>query len=84
MKILCAVNVLSFCAIGIDKYYAVNNQKRIAEKTLHALTLFGGSPGTIMGMYVFKHKTKKMKFLAVTGAIILLQIFLIYKLLLKF
>ena len=46
----------------IDKRKAQKGSWRIPEKTLFIITLLGGGIGTILGMYVFRHKTKKLKF----------------------
>ena len=36
---------------------------RISESTLFTLVLLGGGIGGIAGMYLFRHKTKKIKFI---------------------
>ncbi len=36
--------------------------RRVPEKTLHLLALFGGWPGALMGQRVFRHKTQKFGF----------------------
>lgn len=46
----------------IDKQKAKRGSWRISEKTLFILTLLGGGIGTIVGMYLFRHKTKKVYF----------------------
>ena len=40
-------------------------------------TLLGGGIGTIFGMYKFRHKTKKMKFVIGFPTILILEIILI-------
>lgn len=59
---LLIINLIGFCAMGIDKYKAKRELWRIPEGTLMMLTLLGGGFGTIAGMYKFRHKTKKLKF----------------------
>lgn len=56
------INVIGFLAMLIDKKKAQNGSWRIPEKTLFIITLLGGGIGTILGMYAFRHKTKKLKF----------------------
>ena len=56
------INVIGFLAMLIDKKKAQNGSWRIPEKTLIIITLLGGGIGTILGMYAFRHKTKKLKF----------------------
>ena len=46
----------------IDKKKAQKGAWRIPEKTLFIITLLGGGIGTIAGMYMFRHKTKKLIF----------------------
>ena len=48
--------------MGFDKHQAKMGNRRIPENTLFTFTVLGGGVGTIIGMYVFRHKTKKMKF----------------------
>ena len=46
----------------IDKRKAEKGKWRIPEKTLFIITALGGGIGTITGMYVFHHKTRKLQF----------------------
>ncbi len=59
---LIIINVIAFLLYGIDKYLAIKNKRRISEYHLLVLSLFGGCIGSILGMKVFHHKTKKLKF----------------------
>lgn len=59
---LLCINVIGFLAMGIDKLKAQKGWWRIPEATLMTMCLLGGGIGTIAGMYIFRHKTKKMKF----------------------
>ena len=59
---LIIINVITFIMFGIDKYKAIKNKWRIKESTLLGLTFIGGTLGSMMGMYVFRHKTKKFYF----------------------
>ena len=47
---------------GIDKYKAINNQWRISEKLLIGLAFLMGGLGASLGMTLFRHKTKRLKF----------------------
>lgn len=53
---------LAFILFGLDKRRARRGQWRISEATLLGLALFGGSPGALLGMYYFRHKTRHAKF----------------------
>ena len=59
---LIGINILSFLLYGFDKYLAKNRLYRISEYSLFVLSFFGGSIGSILGMTIFRHKTKKISF----------------------
>ena len=59
---LLAMNLLSFCLMGLDKRRAVKGQWRISERALLLFGFFGGSLGGLLGMFLFRHKTKHRKF----------------------
>lgn len=71
------INVIGFLAMAIDKWKAKNNAWRIPENTLFSITVLGGGIGTIAGMYVFRHKTKKTKFTIGMPVILVLEIVLV-------
>jgi uncharacterized membrane protein YsdA (DUF1294 family) len=71
---LIAVNLLLFLTMYKDKKRAENNQWRIKEGTLLLLALIGGSLGGILGMYAFRHKTKKAYFTIGFPVLLVLQI----------
>jgi uncharacterized membrane protein YsdA (DUF1294 family) len=56
------INLITFISFGIDKRRSRKNRWRIPESTLLGLSLIGGSLGGLIGMYFFRHKTKKKKF----------------------
>lgn len=57
------MNLLSFGMCYNDKKRAIYHQKRISEKTLLWISCLGGAFLFWVGMYVFHHKTKHVKFL---------------------
>ena len=59
---LVGVNLISFIIYGIDKYNAVHKHYRVSEYSLYCLAIFGGALGSLIGMRVFHHKTKKILF----------------------
>lgn len=61
---------------GIDKYKAKNKKWRISENTLILMAIFGGSVGALVGMYGFRHKTKKLKFTVGIPCILIIQVLL--------
>lgn len=81
---LIIINLLGFLIMGLDKWKAKNGRWRIPENTLLLFTILGGGIGTILGMYVFRHKTKKAKFTIGMPAILALEIALVVYLFLTF
>ncbi len=49
-------------AFGFDKWRAAGSGRRIPEMTLALLGAFGGWPGGLIGMKLFRHKTAKWTF----------------------
>ena len=71
---LAAINLLTFCVYGADKRRAkIPGARRVPEKTLFALALLLGSPGALLGMQVFRHKTRHWYFRFGIPAILLAQ-----------
>ena len=71
---LIVINILGFLVMGLDKHKAKMAERRIPENTLFMFTILGGGIGNIAGMYVFHHKTKKMKFKVGMPLILILEI----------
>lgn len=71
------INLTGFVAMYIDKKRAKRNEWRIKEGTLLSIALLGGGIGSIIGMYKFRHKTKKLKFTIGFPTIVITQITLI-------
>ena len=74
---LTAVNLAGFAVMGIDKQKAIRHLWRIRESTLFLIALIGGSPGPIIGMRVFHHKTRHWYFVYGMPAILILQVILV-------
>ena len=75
---LIIINAISFIAMYLDKRKARYGKWRIPEQSLFILALIGGSIGAIIGMYTFRHKTKKLRFSIGFPLILVLQIVLIF------
>ena len=69
-----SINLIGFLAMWLDKRKAEKGRWRIPEKTLFIITALGGGIGTIAGMYVFRHKTKKLGFVIGFPFITILEI----------
>jgi uncharacterized membrane protein YsdA (DUF1294 family) len=70
-------SVITFVAFGFDKWRAARKGRRVPELTLHLLTFAFGSPGALLGMIVFRHKTRKPAFIAVTALLVAVQVVLV-------
>lgn len=81
---LLVINLIGILIMYIDKRKAKYGRWRIPEKTLLLVALLGGSIGTIIGMYWFRHKTQKLKFVLGFPTILISEIVIITYLLLKY
>ena len=59
---LLIINAIGWLIMLIDKQKAKKGQWRISEATLMTVAAIGGSLGSLIGMYQFRHKTKHTKF----------------------
>jgi len=75
---LAGMNLLTFCVFGIDKRKAQKGRWRIPERTLFLLAIIGGSLGALVGMQLFRHKTKHKSFVFGIPAILVAQVILGY------
>ena len=71
------INLIGFALMGIDKYRARKRAFRIPEATLFIIAVIGGSIGSIIGMYAFRHKTRHRSFVYGMPFILFVQIALI-------
>ncbi|MBO5478780.1 MAG: DUF1294 domain-containing protein [Clostridia bacterium] len=71
---LVIMNIIGFFIMWLDKRKAQHFKWRIKESTLFLVAALGGGIGTIAGMYTFRHKTQKAKFVFGFPAIIVIQI----------
>ena len=68
-----AASLVAFALAGWDKAQARRGQARVRERTLLLWGLAGGSPGLVLGMLLFRHKTRKGAFLAPLALILAVQ-----------
>ena len=71
---LIVINAVGFLLMLIDKVKAKKNLWRIPEATLFLVAAIGGSIGSLLGMYTFRHKTKHIKFIVGMPVILAVQI----------
>ena len=71
---LLILNAAGFLLMLIDKKKAQLGRWRIRESTLLTVAVLGGSLGTMMGMRLFRHKTKHLKFSLGVPMILVIQV----------
>ena len=75
---LAGINAAGLLLTGIDKRRAKRHAYRIPEATLFLIAIAGGSIGCIIGMYLFRHKTKHPSFVIGMPLILLAQLLMIF------
>ena len=73
LSALLSVNVSVFLVMLMDKVQATQEGRRLSERSLFLMTLFGGSIGMLCAIYLLRHKSRKWSFQVVVWLIILLQ-----------
>lgn len=76
---LIIINIISLIICYIDKRKAINHKYRIPELFLIYISLIGGTFGFSLGMILFHHKTKKIKFNVLEPVFIILWIIILIK-----
>ncbi len=74
---LSIINALAFLLMLIDKRKAQQGKWRISEAALIGFAVLGGSLGTLIGMYLVRHKTRHRKFTVGVPVILIIQILII-------
>lgn len=75
---LLTINAAGFLLMLADKHKAKKNLFRIPEATLIGVALIGGSAGSLLGMSIFRHKTRHLKFALGIPVILVMQIVLAF------
>ena len=71
---LIVVNFVAFVLYGVDKRRAIRKLWRIPESVLMGVAAIGGSVGALIGMLLFRHKTKHAKFTVGVPLILVIQV----------
>ncbi len=71
------VNICGVLFMGLDKWKAKKRSWRIPEATLFIIAVIGGALGSIIGMYLFRHKTRHWYFVYGMPAILVIHILLV-------
>lgn len=74
---LAFINLFGLFIMFLDKSRAKRQSFRVPESTLFTVAIFGGSVGTLAGMYLFRHKTLKPLFFIGMPAILITQVLLV-------
>ena len=75
--LLLIINIISLFLMGLDKHLAKAGKRRIPEKVLFiSAALFGGLGG-VLGMGLFRHKTKHWYFKLFFPVFLIVQIALL-------
>ena len=59
---LLIMNAAGFLIMCLDKLLAKKEARRVPERTLLLIAALGGSFGSLLGMFLAHHKTRKAKF----------------------
>ncbi len=70
------MNTVGLLSMLADKRKAKKNQQRISEKNLLLIAAAGGSFGSYLGMNMFRHKTKHLKFTILVPLCLAVHIFI--------
>ena len=76
--LLAFVNIISFGLYGSDKVRARRRAERIPERLLLGIALLGGALGAMVAMYMFRHKTRHMRFVVLVPLFLLAQLYVLY------
>ena len=73
---LALINIVLLVLFGRDKAAARRGARRTPETTLLGLAVIGGSLGGLLGMTLFRHKTRKPAFRIGLPLILIVQLLL--------
>ncbi len=74
LELFIIVNIATFFLYGLDKLLASAQTRRVPERTLHFTAFFFGSPGALLAMNLFRHKTQKTSFQLMLAFLVLVQV----------
>lgn len=70
LGIYAGMSPITILAYGWDKRRAVSLGRRIPERTLHLLELFGGWPAALAAQHLVRHKNRKLQYQVTFWAIV--------------
>lgn len=80
---LLIINLAGLCSMWLDKRKAIRHEWRIPEATLFLIAFLGGSLGSVIGMQLFRHKTRHWYFVWGMPAIFFAELALMLRIVLK-
>lgn len=78
---LVLVNLFAIYVMYVDKKRSRKGHWRVPEKNLFIIAAVFGSLGILVGMRLFHHKTRHLKFVYGIPAILIIQLYLLYRIL---
>lgn len=75
------INGITLLVWGFDKFRAKLQKWRIPENTLYILIILGGGVGALIGMTIFRHKTRNQKFKVISVVSVFIHITMFFYLL---
>jgi len=76
---LLLINVGSLVLMGLDKLSAKAGSERVPEMWFLLISLAGGFVGVVLGMFAFRHKTRKTSFqLKIAAAAVFATVMILY------
>ncbi len=76
--VLLGFDGIAFLLYGVDKFHAMRHRRRISEAVLLEIGFFGGAFGALLGMLLFRHKTRHWYFWLLNGLGMLWKTVLIF------
>ncbi|MDF1879132.1 DUF1294 domain-containing protein [Sulfurimonas sp. SAG-AH-194-C20] len=75
------ISTFSFILYAYDKLQALKNTQnvsRVSEKNLLFSSFTGGTIGSLLSMFMFRHKIRKTSFVIKFSIVVIIQLILIY------
>ena len=77
LAVVVIMNIAAFVLMGHDKRCARQGKWRVPEKTLFLVTACFGGLGGVLGMKVFRHKTRHWYFRVFFPLLLIVQVILL-------
>ena len=77
LAVIAMMNIAAFTLMGRDKHCARQGKWRVPEKTLFLVTACFGGLGGVLGMKVFRHKTRHWYFRVFFPLLLIVQVILL-------